>query len=133
MPKVVQPFVPLEGATQILPAVTAVLMRDGAKIPEALKATLLERLAGGGVAPLIAGMEGLYAARDHLSSDSWTQLGQIAQAVAANGFGEEGRNGRATAILTVARRERGEAGTFPPKGDDPAVAAVFSPPVERED
>ena len=123
-----EPFESFASPLAAKSAIMEVMLRDGAALPERVTAAITASAQLGGVEPILTGLEALWHSRALLSADSLTQLGQIAQVVAASGFGEQGKSGRAYAMLLAIRRDRGEAGEFPPAEDDPAPDQTFDPP-----
>lgn len=127
-----EPFAPFGSPLEARGAILRVLMRDAATVPAFIQAKLEAALNGDSFTALIGALEGLYASRAALSADSWTDLARVAQAVVAGSFGDAGKNGRAQAILFVARRERGEAVALPDGFSDPAIdTAWVEPPAEE--
>lgn len=126
-------FLPFETSLDVAPAISAALSRDRGAMPEGVAARIEAGLGLAGVDRLTEPMEGLWAARATLSPESIVTLGQLAQLIAGSGFGIQGRDGRALAILRAVRRDRGEDGEWPAPESDPAPKPEYLPaPVEPE-
>jgi len=115
----------LDGPISLKIAALAALATDGGALPDLVREKITEALAQASpVPPIVAAMEGLYAARETLPPVWLTLGGQAAAMVEENDF--HGKAARAGKLHQIFRRCLGER-TTPNPIDDPEVDEAYLP------